>query len=182
MEIIPDSNLLASFRNEDTRHEAFTHIVRQNQKQVYYYVRRMVVSHDDANDVTQLVFIKAWKGLEQFKGDAKLSTWLYRIAMNESLTFIRKRKRIAGIPLEQVEQSLSQSLEADVYYDGDAIQRKLQSAVHALPEKQKAVFILKYYEEKKYQEISDITGTSVGALKASYHHAVQKIEKFIKQD
>ena len=174
-----DNHLLDLRRDPDTRNQGFAALVRQYQKQVYYFVRKMVVDHDDANDVTQLVFIKVWKGLDGFKGNAKLSTWMYRIAMNESITFLNKRKKIAGVPLDQVEHSLSQSLEADVYFDGDAIQRKLQTAVATLPDKQRTVFILKYFETRQYKEISEITGTSVGALKASYHHAVQKIEKFL---
>lgn len=182
MHPIPEEELLAEFRDRATRDRAFTRIVQQYQQQVYFYVRRMVLDHDDANDVTQNVFIKAWKGLDQFKGNAKLSTWLYRIATNESITFINRSKRLAGIPMEEIEERLDGSLEADAYFDGDEIQRKLQTAVALLPEKQKAVFILKYFEDKKYQEMADITGTSVGALKASYHHAVQKIEKFLRRE
>lgn len=174
-----DTQLLDLYRDPASRNQGFTALVSQYQQQVYYFVRKMVVDHDDANDVTQLVFIKVWKGLSGFKGDAKLSTWMYRIAMNESITFLNKKKKIAGIPLDQVEHSLSQSLEADVHYDGDAIQRKLQTAVATLPDKQRTVFILKYFEARQYKEISEITGTSVGALKASYHHAVQKIEKYL---
>ena len=142
----------------------------------------MVLDHDDANDIAQNTFIKAWKGLDNFRSESKFSTWLYRIATNESITFLHKQKKIKGIPFEDVEHALSSSLEADVHYNGDEIQRKLQTAIANLPNKQKAVFIMKYYEEKKYKEISDITGTSVGALKASYHHAVKKIEDFLTLD
>lgn len=182
MHLISDTALLAQFNAPETRNRAFTLLVEQYQRQVYYYVRKMVVDHDDANDVTQQVFIKVWKSLAGFKGESKLTTWMYRIAMNESITFLNKQKRIAGLPLDQVEHTLSASLEADVYFDGNAIERKLQTAVALLPTKQKAVFIMKYFEAKQYKEISDITGTSVGALKASYHHAVQKIEKFLTQE
>lgn len=170
------------FRDETSRSRAFNLIVIQYQERIYFFIRRMVLDHDDANDVTQNVFIKAWKGLEKFREDSKLSTWLYRIAMNESITFLNKKKKIAGVPFDEVEYGLSGSLEADVYYDGDEIQRKLQTALSTLPEKQKAVFIMKYYEDRKYNEISEITGTSVGALKASFHHAVNKIEKFLKEE
>ena len=168
------------FRDKSSRDKAFRAIVQQFQRPVYFYVRRMVLDHDDANDVTQNVFIKAWKGLDNFRSDAKISTWLYRIATNESITFLNKQKKIMGVPLDQVEHSLGEKLHADVHYNGDEIQRKLQAAIATLPEKQKAVFVMKYYEEKKYDEISEITDTSVGALKASYHHAVTKIEKFLK--
>lgn len=178
----PESELLTMFRNEALRSKAFNLIVLQFQERIYFFIRKMVLDHDDANDVTQNVFIKAWKGLDSFRGDSKLSTWLYRIATNESITFINKRKKIAGVPLDEVAYGLSKSLEADVYYDGDEIQRKLQTALATLPAKQKSVFIMKYFEDKKYKEISEITGTSVGALKASFHHAVNKIEEFLKSD
>lgn len=170
------------FQDKSSRQKAFGHIVRQFQQPIYFYIRRMVLDHDDANDIAQNTFIKAWKGLENFRSESKLSTWLYRIATNESITFLNKQKKIKGIPFDDVEYALSKSLEADVYYSGDEIQRKLQCAIATLPEKQKAVFVMKYYEEKKYDEISEITGTSVGALKASYHHAVKKIENFLTKD
>ncbi len=166
----------------ETADLAFSELVASFQKPIYFYVRRMVLDHDDANDITQNVFIKAWKGVANFRKESLLSTWLYRIATNETCTFLAKKKRIAGLPFEQIEHSLSSTLEADVYYDGDDIQRKLQTAIALLPEKQKAVFIMKYFEEKKYTEIAEITSTSVGALKASFHHAVKKIEEFLKED
>lgn len=168
--------------DETQRTRGFEWMVKLYKEQVYYHARRMVVDHADADDVTQNVFIKAWKALPKFRGDSKVSTWLYRITMNESITLIEKRKRIAGISLQDVPHLLESHLEADVHFDGDAIERKLQAALAALPPKQKAVFILRYYDEKPYQEISDITGTSVGALKASYHHAVQKIETHLTQN
>ena len=140
----------------------------------------MVVDHDNCNDVVQNVFIKAWRAIDGFREESKLSTWLYRIATNESITFINKRKKIAGIPLEDVEHQLPSQLSQDELYNGDEIQRRLDAAVAALPEKQRTVFILKYFEEKKYQEIVEITGTSEGALKASYHHAVKKIREHIE--
>lgn len=137
------------------------------------------MSHDDADDLTQITFIKAWKALGEFRGDSKISTWLHRIAYNESINFINSKKRVLNVPLENVEYNLGKALQDDVLYNGDEIQIRLQTAVALLPEKQKAVFIMKYYEEKKYDEISEITGTSVGALKASFHHAVSKIEAFV---
>jgi RNA polymerase sigma-70 factor, ECF subfamily len=139
----------------------------------------MVLNHDDADDLTQITFIKAWRGLQDFRGEARISTWLHRIAYNESINFINSRKRINNVPLDSVEYDLGRSLQEDVLYDGNEIQLKLQTAMATLPEKQKAVFIMKYFEEKKYDEIAEITGTSVGALKASFHHAVTKIEAFL---
>jgi RNA polymerase sigma-70 factor (ECF subfamily) len=141
----------------------------------------MVLSHEDADDVTQVVFIKAWRSIDQFRGEAKLSTWLYRIAHNECITFLRSKKTFLGIESAEVESKLGSALQSDELYSGDEIQARLQTAIALLPEKQKAVFIMRYYDELKYEEIAEITGTSVGALKASYHHAVQKIEASIKE-
>ena len=151
------------------------------QKPIYYFVRRMVLDHDDANDLTQNTFIKAWKALEGFRGDAKVSTWLHTIAYHEAIHFIGSKHRVGRVPMDQISTQLNQTLASDDLYSGDEIQRKLQVAIALLPEKQKAVFIMKYFEEMKYEEMSEITGTSVGALKASYHHAVQKIEESLKQ-
>ncbi len=162
-----------------SREVAFGHVLKQHQKAIYYYVRRMVLSHDDADDITQNTFIKAWKALVHFRGDSKISTWLHRIAYNESINFMEARKRVHYVSIENVAEQLGRSLQNDVLYNGDEIQIKLQTAMALLPEKQKAVFIMKYFEEKKYDEIAQITGTSVGALKASYHHAVTKIEAFL---
>lgn len=176
----PDDNtLIEMIRDPQQRKRAFEWMVRLYKEQVYFHARRMVVDHADADDVTQNAFIKAWKALPNFRGDSKIGTWLYRIATNESLTLIEKRKRIAGIPLDDVAHKMESHLEVDEYYSGDAIQLKLQGALCTLPPKQKAVFLMRYYDEKPYQEISEITGTSVGALKASYHHAVQKIEAYL---
>ncbi|WP_306644093.1 RNA polymerase sigma factor [Sanyastnella coralliicola] len=166
----------------DQQKKAFEMMVRVYKEMVYFHVRRMVLDHDDADDVTQNVFIKAWKGLKNFRGDSKVSTWLYRIATNESITFLQKAKKLAGVPFDELEYKLSDSLQADVYYDGDEIQRKLEVALAQLPEKQKAVFIMRYYDEMPYKEISEVTGTSVGALKASYHHAVTKLEKILTEE
>jgi RNA polymerase sigma-70 factor (ECF subfamily) len=154
-------------------------LVRKYQQKVYWLVRKMVVDHDDANDITQEVFIKAWTALENFRGDAKLYTWLYRIASNESINFLNKKRRRFFVPINDVEGELSDKLEADPGISGDEVQLKLQKALLKLPEKQRLVFNLKYYEDLPYEEISLITGTSVGALKASYHWAVKKIEDFL---
>ncbi|MFT4986840.1 MAG: RNA polymerase sigma-70 factor (ECF subfamily) [Flavobacteriales bacterium] len=141
----------------------------------------MLLDHDDTNDVVQNTFIKAWKGIKNFRGDAKISTWLTRIAYNESINFLNKRKKIAGVDFEQVSEKLDNIISEDDLYTGDEIQQILQLAIATLPEKQKAVFIMKYYKEMKYREMSEITETSEGALKASYHLAVKKIEYFVNQ-
>jgi RNA polymerase sigma factor (sigma-70 family) len=174
-----DEELLALFQNPETRRNAFNQVVRKYQQKVYWLVRKMVVDHDDANDITQDVFLKAWTALENFRGDAKLYTWLYRIASNESINFLNKKRKRFFIPIHDVENELNEKLEADPELSGDAIQLKLQKALLKLPEKQRLVFNLKYYEELPYEEISEITGTSVGALKASYHWATKKIEDFL---
>lgn len=163
-----------------TKRRAFSEVMRQHQQRVYFFIRRMVLDHEDAADVTQNVFLKAWKGIGGFRGDSKMSTWLFRIAHNESITFLNKKRKLLGVSLDDLENSLIHQLESDVYYDGDEIQKELQLAIAKLPEKQKAVFIFRYFENLPYAEISTATGTSVGALKASYHHAVKKIEEHIK--
>ncbi|MBL56393.1 MAG: RNA polymerase subunit sigma [Flavobacteriales bacterium] len=152
------------------------------QEQVYWVIRRMVIDHDVADDIAQDTFVKVWKNLSSFKGDAKLSTWIYRIATNESLTYLRKKKRRFFLPIGDVEHELSSSLESDHYYSGDEIQLKLQKALLKLPEKQRLVFNMKYFEEMKFKDIAEILDVSVGSLKAQYHHAVKKIEKFVKDD
>lgn len=174
-----DEELLALFQNPETRRNAFNQMVRKYQQKVYWLVRKMVVDHDDANDITQDVFVKAWTALENFRGDAKLYTWLYRIASNEAINFLNKKRKRFFIPIYDVENELNEKLEADPELSGDAIQLKLQKALLKLPEKQRLVFNLKYYEELPYEEIAEITGTSVGALKASYHWATKKIEDFL---
>lgn len=176
-----DRELLEKMQDPEKRNAGVSQFIRQFQKPVYYYIRRMVLSHDDADDLTQTVFIKAWKGLDGFRGDSKLSTWLYRIAHNESVSFLRSSRRIMDVDIADVEYALGSALQSDVLYSGDDIQVKLQMAIATLPEKQKSVFIMRYYDELKYEEMSEITGTSVGALKASYHHAVQKIESFLAE-
>lgn len=176
-----DHELLEMVRDPLRRNAGVSEFIRQFQKPVYYYIRRMVLSHEDADDLSQVVFIKAWKAIDGFRGDAKLSTWLYRIAHNECITFLRNAKRIMNVDANDFEKSLGSALQSDVLFSGDEIQARLQTAIALLPEKQKAVFIMRYYDELKYEEIAEITGTSVGALKASYHHAVQKIESFLSE-
>lgn len=167
---------------EKDANQGFKLLLSSYQKPVYYHVRQMVYNHDDANDVTQNVFISVFRNISKFKGESKLFTWIYRIATNESLNFLQQKARKNNIPYEDVAYEMSQNLEADVYYEGDEILIKLEQAIAKLPEKQRLVFQMKYFEELKYEEISDILDTSVGALKASYHHAVKKVEAFLLPD
>ncbi|WP_242917097.1 RNA polymerase sigma factor [Pontibacter liquoris] len=177
-----DKELLAKFAHPESRNLAFNQLVRKYQQKVYWHIRKMVIDHEDADDLTQEVFIKVWKNLETFRQDAKLYTWLYRIATNECLTFLSSKKRKFFLPLHDVTAELIQKVEASPELAGDEIQLKLQKAILRLPDKQRLVFNMKYFDELKYEEISEILGTSVGALKASYHIAVKKIEEYIQQD
>jgi RNA polymerase sigma-70 factor, ECF subfamily len=170
---------IAELLNPKTQNEAFRKLLQLYQKPLYNHVRNMVLNHDDADDVLQNTFIKIFSNLANFKGESKLFSWIYRIATNEAITFMQQRARKQGISNEEVQQKAINKLESDVYFDGNEIQLKLQNAVASLPEKQQMVFKMKYYQELKYEEISDMLGTSVGALKASYFHAVKKIEGFL---
>jgi RNA polymerase sigma factor (sigma-70 family) len=175
-----DKELLTIYRDNERRNYAFNLIVRKYSERLYWHIRKLVISHDDSDDVLQNTFMKAWKGLEDFREDAQLFTWLYRIATNEALTLLNQKRRKYMLPLVDVERQLSNSLESDEYFSGDELHKKLHKAILTLPEKQRVVFNLKYFEEMKYEEMSGILKTSVGALKASYHHAVKKIENYIK--
>ncbi len=177
-----DEQLVDLFVNGNRKDYAFNQIVLQYSERLYWHIRKIVIIHDDADDVLQNTFIKAFKGLNNFRGDSKLFTWLYKIATNESLYHLKQKKNKYNVPLGDVEYQLANSLEADVFFDGDEIQRKLQRAILTLPEKQRLVFNMKYFDELKFREISEILGTSEGALKASYHLAVKKIEENLKID
>lgn len=176
---LSDKELLEQFRNEATRNNAFNLLVRKYQKRLYWHIRRIVINHDDANDVIQNSFIKVWKALDNFKEDSQLYTWLYRIATNESITFLKQKK--AFVSFDDVSHGLASSLQDDHFFKGDEIQKRLQLAILTLPEKQRIVFNMRYYDEIKYEDMSKVLDTSVGALKASYHHAVLKIETYIKK-
>ena len=178
-EHLDDNELLFQFKNEATRETAFTRIIKKYQEKLYWHIRRLVVEHEDANDVLQNMFIKVWKNLDKFREDSQLYTWLYRIATNESLTFLEQRKKRKSISLSDEENFLSNKLQADKHFDGNKLEWKLQLAIQQLPDKQKAVFNLRYYDEMPYEEMSRVLETSEGALKASYHHAVKKIEDYI---
>lgn len=181
MQELSDREILDLFAKADTRNYAFNLLVRQFQQRLYWHIRRMVIDHDDADDLLQNVFIKAFHALDQFREDSKIYTWLYRIATNECITFLNNKRKRFFLPIADVERQLSENLQNDAYFSGDRIQMKLQQALLALPEKQRLVFNLKYYENMKYEDMSEILGTSVGALKASYHHAVKKIEEFMRR-
>ena len=166
--------------NPKTQNVAFKQLVQQYQKPLYFHIRNIVLNHDDTDDVLQNTFIKVFSNLKNFKGESKLYSWIYRIATNESLTFIEQRAKKQGISNEEVQQKALMNLESDVYFEGNEIQLKLQKAIATLPEKQQLVFKMKYFEEMKYENMSEILDTSVGGLKANYHHAVKKIEEYLK--
>lgn len=177
-----DKELLEKFLNPDSRNYAYNLLVRKYQQKIYWHIRKMVIDHDDANDVTQDVFIKVWKSLENFRNDSQLFTWIYRIATNECLNFLAKKRRRFFLPIHDVEGELAGKLESSDMISGDEIQMKLQKAILKLPEKQRLVFNMKYYDELTYEQMSEVLGTSIGALKASYHLATKKIENFIQRD
>ncbi len=170
------------FRQGGRRNYAFNLIINKYQQRLYWHIRKLVISHEDADDVLQNTFIKAYEALDRFREDASLFTWLYRIATNESLSLLKKKRKGFILPLGENLNHLEKTLESDAYCSGDEIQVKLQQAIIRLPEKQRLVFNMKYFDELKYEEISEILGTSVGALKASYHHALKKLEKYLTED
>ena len=174
-----DQELTENLRKEETRDRAFQELVLKYQERLYWHIRKIVLNHDDADDVLQNTFLKVWRNIGQFREESSLFTWLYRIATNESLTFINSRKRHTLISMNDVSYYLKDRLESDEFFEGSDIQKKLQSAIVTLPEKQRLVFNMRYFGEIPYQEMSEILNTSVGALKASYHHAVKKVEDYI---
>ncbi len=174
-----EKEILQELKKPSTQSSAFSKIVKHYSEPLYWHIRRIVLSHDDTNDLMQNTFLKAWTGINTFRGDSQLSTWLYRIAINETLTFLSKRSQ--SIPIDSLETSIVEQLESDPYFNGDKAEAIFQEALQKLPPKQLIVFNMKYYEEMKYEEMSEILGTSVGALKASYHIAVKKIEEFLKE-
>lgn len=176
-----DQELLLKIRNPDTRSYGFNLLVRQYQQRVYWHVRKMVIDHDDADDLTQEVFIKIYKYIDGFREDSQLFTWVYRIATNECLSFLNKKKKRFFLPLKDVGEQLSAKLDSSMDIDGDEIQKRLQKAILKLPDKQRLVFNMKYFDDLPYEAIAGITKTSVGALKASFHHAVKKIESFLAE-
>lgn len=174
--------MVRQLQQKESQANAFEVLVNTYKEPLYWHIRRIVLNHDDADDVLQNTFIKVYRNITNFKGESKLYTWMYRIATNEALSFLKSKARHSGLGDSETQERLVQNLEADVYFEGDEIQLKLQKAIATLPEKQKLVFNMKYFQELKYEEISEILETSVGGLKASYHLAVKKIEAFLKED
>ena len=177
-----EKDFIRDLLNPKTQNIAFQKLLHDYQRPLYNHIRSIVLNHDDADDVLQNTFIKVFQYLKDFKAESKLFSWMYRIATNEAITFINKKAKRNGTTSEVMQTRIVDNLKADTYFDGNEIQIKLQKAVALLPEKQQLVFKMKYYEELKYEELSEILGTSVGALKASYHHAVKKIEDFVKNN
>ena len=177
-----DLDLITDLKNEKTRDLAFHTLVKKYQERLYWHIRKIVMDHDDADDVLQNTFIKVWRSIDKFREESSLYTWLYRIATNESLTFINSNKRRTMIPMNETSEFLMNNLVSDAHFEGDEIQIRLQEAILKLPEKQRIVFNLKYFEEMKYEDMSQVLDTSVGALKASFHHAAKKIEEFLKSN
>ncbi|MBT8185949.1 MAG: RNA polymerase sigma factor [Eudoraea sp.] len=180
--MIAEETLVQQLKEKDSQSRAFEVLINTYKERLYWHIRRIVLDHDDADDVLQNTFIKVFRNIDGFKGDSKLYSWMYRIGTNEALSFLKAKTRKLGVSNDELQQRLADNLQADVYFEGDEIQLKLQKAIALLPEKQKLVFNMKYFDELKYEEISDILETSVGGLKASYHLAVKKIESFLKEE
>lgn len=173
--------LISRIKDSETREVAFGELLRLYQERLYWTIRRIVLAHEDADDVLQETFIKIYKNIGQFKGDSQLYSWMYRIATNEALSFLKRRARIQGISETQLQEKMISNLQADPFFEGDKIQKLLQEGISKLPEKQRLVFNMKYFDEMTYEEMSGILETSTGALKASYHHAVKKLEVFLQE-
>ncbi|CDF78563.1 RNA polymerase ECF-type sigma factor [Formosa agariphila KMM 3901] len=180
--MINESQLLEQLKSDANRDSAFKELIRQYKERLYWHIRNIVKSHDDTDDVLQNTFVKIFKNINTFKGDSKLYSWMYRIATNEAITFINKRAKLLQITNEETQQLALDHLQSDVYFEGDEIQFKLQQAIAKLPQKQQLVFNMRYFEDIKYKDMSEILETSEGALKASYHLAVKKIEDYLTQD
>lgn len=180
--MIAEETLVQQLKHKDSQAKAFEVLINTYKERLYWHIRRIVLDHDDADDVLQNTFIKVFRNIDGFKGDSKLYSWMYRISTNEALTFLKAKSKKLGVGNDELQERMANNLQADVYFEGDEIQLKLQKAIASLPEKQKLVFNMKYFEELKYEEISEILETSVGGLKASYHLAVKKIENYLKQE
>lgn len=181
-QLISEEALIKELKQKESQAKAFEVLVNTYKERLYWHIRRIVLDHDDADDVLQNTFIKVYRNIDGFKGESKLYSWLYRIATNESLTFLKQKSKKAGISDEELKNRMVENLQSDVYFEGDEIQLKLQRALATLPDKQKLVFTMKYFQEMKYEDISEALETSVGALKASYHLAVKKIESYLKEN
>ena len=177
-----DQQILDDLKDPSKKELAFKHLLSKYKERLYWHIRKIVLNHDDADDILQNTFIKIWNGIDSFRAESSLFTWLYRIATNESITFLNQKKRKSAINLNEENEYLIEHLESDPYFNGDEWQMLLQKAIATLPDKQRLVFNMKYFDEIKYEEMSEILETSVGALKASYHHAVKKIEEYVKSN
>jgi len=182
MENNNDDNIIALILSKEKVNAGFNELVKKYSKPVYWHIRRMVINHDDADDLTQETFIKIWKNLSAFKNESKLYTWIYRIATNETLTFLNRKKKFFIFSIHDIEEQLSNALENDIFFSANEIELIFQKALLTLPQKQRIVFNMKYYDDLKYEDMSEILSTSVGALKASYHHAAKKIEKYLSEN
>ncbi len=176
-----DTELTLALQNPDTRRAAFSRLVSAYQEQLYWQIRKLVINHDDTSDVLQNTFLKIWQNLDSFRGDSKLSTWMYTIAHNEAISFLTKMQAEREVTLDDPEGYMQNQIEGDKYFDGDETQKHLLEAIATLPARQRQVFNMRYYDEMPYEEISSILGTSVGALKASYHFAVERISAYFEQ-
>jgi RNA polymerase sigma-70 factor (ECF subfamily) len=179
MQQYTDQELLEMYRNEDSRNMSLHCLIGQYQQKLYWHIRKIIIDHDDSNDVLQNTFIKVWKGMEHFKEESKLYTWLYRIATNESISFLRQKQRTGTVSIDTVENQLSRSLESDPYYKGDEIQLKLQKAILTLSERQRIIFNMRYYDEMPYEEMSEILDTTSVTLRTTYHQAAKKVEEYL---
>ena len=177
-----DQQILAELKDEGTKQAAFRTLVTTYKERLYWHIRKIVLNHDDTDDVLQNTFIKVWRNINGFREESGLFTWLFRIATNESLTFLNQKKKKSFVGSDETSDYLIENLQTDPYFDGDEIQYKLQKAIAKLPDKQRLVFNMRYYDDIKYQDMEQILGTSSGALKASYHHAVKKIEEYLKSE
>ncbi|MCB0460615.1 MAG: RNA polymerase sigma factor [Flavobacteriaceae bacterium] len=177
--MVAETQLIEELKEPKTQEQAFRKLMSEYKERLYWHIRKIVISHDDADDVLQNTFIKVYKNINTFKAESKLYSWMYRIATNEAITFINKRAKEKNIDVSELQYKLAENLEADVYFDGDEMQLQLQKAIATLPQKQQLVFNMRYFDEMKYDDMSEILETSVGSLKASYHHAVKKIESFL---
>ena len=182
MQQYTEDEIVEQLRDPARQREAFARVVSLYGEKLYWQIRKMVLNHDDANDLLQNTFLKAWTNIDYFRGEAKLSTWLYKIAINECITFLNRQRNMNNVSIDDTDIFLLERLKGDEYFDGDEAQMKLQKAILTLPEKQRLVFTMKYFDEMKYEDMSEVLGTSVGALKASYHHAVKKVEEFLTKD
>ncbi|THD67447.1 sigma-70 family RNA polymerase sigma factor [Robertkochia marina] len=177
-----NETLFTELKDKATRDRAFSHLVQEYQQRLYWHIRRMVLNHDDADDVLQNTFIKVYRNIENFRGDSAVYSWMYRIATNEALNFLKKQANRYRVTNEELRERMVNNLVADTYFEGGEIELQLQKALATLPEKQLLVFNMRYYQDMKYEDMSEILDTSVGALKASYHHAVKKLQHYLKEN